>query len=298
MEVVWKGNTKAELLGGVCIDKDELVNYNDCVQMQSPHMADGQPDIRFIPKHLVDDFKQRGFIVLTTDVIKAKKAGNLAFAGLYNKFVGRTAFLVGCAPSFTDEVATKLMDAKALTIGVNQCYRAAGGKFLPTFHLHQDKAAGTDMSPYLLKMQEQGTHIFYPSENTVSDDVKAQGIKYTIPEGEGFQVGFEPLAGLQLYNGAMSIYLALQVAFLLGCNPIVLIGVDCQVEKKGKLHFYDNSPATKKQTEEAESLFNSGEFHLTKNAVPVLKETKRLVFNASPKSYLSCFPKVPLDSIL
>ncbi|KKL09170.1 hypothetical protein LCGC14_2568560, partial [marine sediment metagenome] len=51
-----------------------------------------------------------------------------------------------------------------------------------------------------------------------------------------------------LYGRGSSGSIAYQFVYALGCDPIILVGMDCQYDKKGRTDFYGNNSMHRKHT--------------------------------------------------
>lgn len=95
-----------------------------------------------------------------------------------------------------------------------------------------------------------------------------------------------------LYHGGNSAYFALNLAYVMGGNPIYLFGID-MCYQGNSTHFHDGYPKDDDIGEERFkhmiNAFNYGSI--------VLKEKGVKVYNCSEMSRLECFDKLPLDLI-
>ena len=95
-----------------------------------------------------------------------------------------------------------------------------------------------------------------------------------------------------LHHGGNSAYLALNLAYVMGGNPIYLLGIDMSY-KSGKTHFPDGYPKDDKIGEER---FNHmiRAFNYTSE---ILKEKGVKVYNCSSISKLTCFEHYDINDI-
>jgi len=93
-----------------------------------------------------------------------------------------------------------------------------------------------------------------------------------------------------LFHGGNAAYLALNLAYVMGGDPIYLLGVDLCYEK-GKTHFHDGydkeDTIGEKRFEHMLKAFEYGS--------ELIKKTPRMVYNCSPTSKLTCFTKLDRD---
>ena len=139
-------------------------------------------------------------------------------------------FLIGCGPWLENQPTGLLNDF--FTIGINSCYL----KIDPTILLWQD------------------IEFWY---NAKRDIPKLSALKYcrdtSDPSGTYYSFrltpGFYkiPKDASQLHGRGNSGALAFELAYILGCNPIVLVGFDCRYQGK-KTDFYGANPHHKQHT--------------------------------------------------
>ncbi len=146
---------------------------------------------------------------------------------------GHTAFILGNAPGIEKE-NLKLLDSY-LTIGINRIFYL----YDPTILIWQDRQLWNSDKKMIVKQKA----IKICRAN-------ADPRKYFL----NFKVKMEPY---QFGNDLSTLYgygntgvLAVQLAVLLGCSNIVLLGTDCKYGAKGKTDFYgknkDHKPYTLK----------------------------------------------------
>lgn len=129
-----------------------------------------------------------------------------------------------------------------------------------------------------------------------------RGTKYTIqpsPNQENVKIlrrgtrhGLEINPSL-LAHGDNSGYAAINLAFHLGAKNIVLLGYDMG-NVKGKSHFHDGYPVTQTSNDVYENRFMAGFPILAEE----LKQRGIKVFNASPISKLTSFPRISIKDAL
>lgn len=94
-------------------------------------------------------------------------------------------------------------------------------------------------------------------------------------------------------QGKNSGFQAVNLAALLGARRIVLVGFDMGLAEDGRRHFFGDHPGRMNQPSPYKSFiraFDEAAPHYAARGVEVL--------NASRRSALACFPRVPLESIL
>lgn len=101
-------------------------------------------------------------------------------------------------------------------------------------------------------------------------------------------VGFDPPA---IYHGHTSAFVALELAWIAGCDPIWLAGVDLCLGPGGE-HYWDGAHSTSARYTDHLDRMHAG-FHLAAEAAT---RTGRRIYNASPHSALGCFEKRPLPA--
>lgn len=94
----------------------------------------------------------------------------------------------------------------------------------------------------------------------------------------------------KIHYGRNSGFQAVNLALLLGANPLILIGFDMRGGKKN--HFFGNHPEGLRQTVSYTNFIESFRW-----AAKRLPEGIK-IFNATPDSALDCFPKVSLNDAL
>ena len=113
------------------------------------------------------------------------------------------------------------------------------------------------------------------------------------------QVENDGLAGMsyewpRVRTGGNSAYQAINVAFLLGFQKIILLGYDLQAID-GKLHWHGGHPKTMNNP----NVHRFEEWTLHYDGLAKLLELEKVqVFNASRSTALNCFPKVKIDDVL
>lgn len=192
---------------------------------------------------------------------------------------GETVFVIATGPSLTEEAVEKVRASGLHTIGVNDAYRRA--PFLDVLYFADSK--WYDWHKEALKAFPGDLLTIWASGNRVEDPRV-----HIIRNAGGGGLSLKPDA---LCTGSNSGYQALNLAVLAGPARIALLGFDAKRAADGKKHFFGEHPdkteppyAAMKQT------FPS--------TLPVLKKLGISVVNCTPGSALTCFPIVPLESVL
>ena len=165
----------------------------------------------------------------------ARKKKNLDVANWIDKLSGVPCFLMGNAPSLND-VNTKILN-DYFTIGINRIFF----KHDPTILFWQDLALWTLENKQVL--------------NTKAIKVCREGACPAKGNFYTFKLkGREPrLTGETgtLYGRGSSAPVAYQFAYALGCDPIILVGMDCahgKVNGKKRTDYYGDNPMHKPHT--------------------------------------------------
>jgi len=128
-----------------------------------------------------------------------------------DRLLGVPAFILGNGPSLNDEDIAPL--SNYFTIGINRSFY----KLDSTILLWQDASLWFTERRKLLETKA----IKY---STSHGDPENRFLRYKIKAG-GFGL---PEDSTILYGSGASSPLAVQLAYILGCNPIVLLGCDCR----------------------------------------------------------------------
>ena len=111
----------------------------------------------------------------------------------------------------------------------------------------------------------------------------------SVDNGTQGQLSTDPTG---IYTGQNSGYQAIGVAFLLGGNPIVLLGYDMKFSEDKRAHFFGEHPV--KTSPETYRQFR---FEFDKLA-PRAAELGLQIVNATSDSDLASFPRVSLESVV
>lgn len=139
------------------------------------------------------------------------------------KLAGYPVFILGNGPSLNDESIASLFNY--FTIGINRSFY----KLDSTILMWQDPS------------------LWYTEKNVLC---KTKSIKYCTPHSDpqNLYYHFKVLPGgfglpdnpINLKGGGTTLPLAVQLAYILGCNPIVLLGCDCKPRGQDT-DFYGNN---------------------------------------------------------
>jgi len=141
-------------------------------------------------------------------------------------------FLLGNAPSLNKIEDLSILD-NYFSIGLNRIFL----KYDPTILMWQDLA---------LWSQERDKVLETKALKFCRDGSETQGGFYTF-----FLQGREPKLTSnisKLYGRGSSGTIAYQFAYALGCNPIILVGMDCRYAKTGETDFYGSNPMHRSHT--------------------------------------------------
>ena len=179
------------------------------------------------------------------------------------KMRGIPCFILGNAPSLNKIENMSILD-DYFTVGINRIFF----KYDPTILMWQDLALWSQEKKTLLKTKS----IKYCREGS-----NTQGGFYTF-----VLHGREPKLShstTKLYGRGSSGSIAYQFVHALGCDPIILVGMDCKNGKHGLTDFWGNNPMHRAHTLPA---CVKGLKFIQKNS------TKRTIINCSPNKV---FPK-------
>jgi hypothetical protein len=229
---------------------------------------------------------------------------------------GRRAFIIGNGPSLRNMDLSLLKDE--ITIGSNGAYKAFDTWGFATDYLlfediEQTEIRGNDIrnvdGPLKIAAIYNAHAISRPWKDLLFMNVRLADETYWTDPGIQFSRDFSH----SVYLGSTISYIALQLAYHLGCNPVYLIGVDMDYGPLAK-HF---PPGKLRVTEENIDLVNQA--HFTKDyyrvgeviGVPNLdlqttafgvartafEEAGRQIFNAGVGGKLQVFDRVDFQTL-
>ena len=190
-----------------------------------------------------------------------------------NLHASRRAWVLGCGPSLNKITAGQWTRIdKDLTIGVNDVPAVHDVKFLLFLDgglEEQFDCISTSKADF--KFTHLGQKVSIPAIGVMRSTVPTEKIE------EG------------LYWNGSSVHAALNLALIMGCDPIVLLGVDYRA----------NVHAAKRTTDAPDIPY--GKEHAVRNfarLATLAKKRGTTVLNANPHSAVQCFPRVPLANVL
>ena len=161
------------------------------------------------------------------------RSKNLAGAGdtakWRNSLVNIPCFIIGNGPlSIKPKMDLKSMLKGRFTIGINRAFKI----IYPTILIWQDLALWIEHKNYIKK--------------------KLKALKYCRKDAASGNYCYHffmteiksklPVDPSHLHGRGNSGPLAFQLAYAMGCNPIILVGMDCKYDKEGNTNFYGKNP--------------------------------------------------------
>ena len=192
---------------------------------------------------------------------------------------GRRCFIIGGGPSLRDFDFSSLQDD--ITIGINAAYTEID----PTIMFSMDKRffEWASTGKYgKTENDKSGNLLKYNESNSIKMhlNVEPLEIKGVYNIRNAGDCGLSKSLSAGLYNGENSGYAALNLAYILGCNPIYLLGFDLNTNER--YHWHDGHPG-QNGTGEMSTFLKA----FVENAPAILSKTK--VINLNRKSMLKCF---------
>lgn len=161
---------------------------------------------------------------IAADVLETR---NLAFLkSLPGKHTGRRAFIVGNGPSLRLADLDAIQDAGDVSFAFNKIYLAFGEtRFRPGYYMVDDRLVAQSNAGAISALR--GFPKLFP--DVLLRWVEKDADTYVF--GMTFQDRAAPVSRisespLNLYSGWTVAYTALQMALLMGCDPICLVGMD------------------------------------------------------------------------
>jgi len=192
------------------------------------------------------------------------------FNGLYTS---RRAWVMGCGPSLNEITPSQWARIdKDITIGVNDVPAVHDVKFLLLLDggLEEEFECIRTSKAYF-KFTHLGQKVSIPAIGVMRSTVPTKRME------DG------------LYWNGSSVHAGLNLALIMGCNPIVLLGVDYRA----------NVHAAGRKTDNPDIPY--GKEHAVGNFAHLAALAKKLgttVINANPVSAVECFERVPLEQLL
>jgi len=160
------------------------------------------------------------------------KSSSLSPKSWIGKMTGIPCFIMGNAPSLNKIENFSILD-DYFTVGINRIFF----KYDPTVLIWQDLA---------LWSQEKQKVVATKAIKYCREGANTQGGFYTF-----FLQGKDPKLTndiATLYGRGSSGTIAYQMVYALGCDPIILVGMDCRYTKKGQTDYYGNNPMHRSHT--------------------------------------------------
>lgn len=226
---------------------------------------------------------------------------------LRNAQNGRRVFVIGNGPSLSTADLDRLHSAEELTFAFNKIYLAfEETEYRPTYYLVEDNLVAENCAERIRNLD--GFTKFFadylvpvfgpPDPETILFNLEVQPPEQFVPK-------FSQEA-LLIHSGYTCTYSAIQLALWMGCNPIILIGVDFYFrpaqEAGGKklVHHGEQNHFLPNYREEGE-LWNPPFLEQTESAYQLARKvaTERGVeiLNATRGGYLEVFPRVNFDDL-
>lgn len=211
-----------------------------------------------------------------------------------NLHKGRRGFVIGGGPSIRDipKEILNVLEQEEITVGANHAFKL----FEPTYLVFIDRGYWYNFGKEIRALRKTG-HIFYPSKLT---DIAGQrgGPKFCqFPHGNEKSHPIAPRsfrARIPTYNN--SGVTALRMAYILGLNPIYLLGCDLNKDAKmaGDTHFHDCYDAKRKNATKAQRYDAFRE-----SFVKTIEVMRSRVVSCSPVSSLNdAIPYRPIEEVV
>lgn len=201
------------------------------------------------------------------------------------RWAGRTAFILASGPSLSEHVVRVAVNnyVAGRFIAVNESWRR-----LPS----ADVLYGADMNWWMNRAPEREA---FKGERWTQDKQwdqrKLPADMHVIPSKAGKGVA-EPGSGF-VYTGHNSSFQAMGLAILWGVRRIIFLGLDCQAVA-GESHWHGDHVKPLVNTTSAFPVF----IRCFEDAAPKVAALGVEVINASPRSALTCFPRMTIEEAL
>jgi len=229
--------------------------------------------------------------------------------GLKSRFSGERAFILGNGPSLTDLDLTCLKNE--YTFGVNSIFYLFDEiGFKPSFYVVEDTLVAEDRASEINKLEGMvkifGTYLGYCIDD--SKETLWANVLFNYTDYPGFP-HFSRDASQCLWVGGTVSYVCMQLAYMMGFDPVYLIGFD---------HSYDvpddadvegtiiTSVSNDPNHFHPEYFGKGKRWHLPRvdrmelsylKAREIFEQDDRKIFNATTGGKLEVFPRVPYASI-
>jgi hypothetical protein len=227
---------------------------------------------------------------------------------LTNLHKGRRAFIVGNGPSLRVEDLTLIDKAKDISFAFNKIFLAFDQTpYRPTYYMVEDLLVAKNNAQKIGALKGFPKFLYDPVRQWISRDEETLYFSMTY-KGPNY---LEPKLSAHpdhLYYGGSVTYSALQLALIMGCDPIYLIGVDFnfrlppaerregnELIQEGEVnHFHPQYRSPGERWHVPDDEFTLKAYELAKEQCD-----KRgiKIFNATRGGKLEVFPRVELDSL-
>lgn len=202
-----------------------------------------------------------------------------------NRHKGERVWVVGNGPSLKQLDLSKLQGE--IVIVCNLIFRDEL-PFTPSYYCQEDKQMMWNFHKDIMGYHQPGMVKFFPevmSDYVDGDDAMLVNFKYGNPEWR-FSTDFAQI----VHWGSTVAYMMLQLAYFLGANRTILIGMDC-----GDGHFTSEEEYYKGKKA------NPAKWHQVFTGYGVAKlvfeENDRLIYNATAGGRLETFLRVPYEEL-
>jgi hypothetical protein len=205
---------------------------------------------------------------------------------------GERAFIIGGGPSIRD-IHTRGFNweklNESITFGVNKAYKLLHPRYL----VFGDASFWEE---YRLEITPVMCPKFFPKEWLKTHNID-------VPKGVPVYTDFThrsalpqtPFSAISLWGGS-GVY-ALRIAYLMGCNPIYLVGMDIGANEEGKTHFHNDYIQSK--FPKVKQLWFDTCYKSFRETILALEERYIKVFSCSKTSRINDVASyVDLDSLL
>jgi len=211
---------------------------------------------------------------------------------LDNQYLGRRGFLIGGGPSI-NTVTQEGFDFKSLeneiTVGVNKAYKLLN----PTILFYQDDYIWEKFQGEMLQLPES-TEIVCPYFTTGAGNVRNSSIhavlgKANLPESFSTPIGTKNNVGVT----------ALRIMYILGLNPIYLVGIDLRKEDASpeKFNFHTDYDYKRQKVISPEKIAKFRKYFI--ETIDEMMRKGREIFSCSKVSTLNAhIPYVDLKNII
>lgn len=167
-----------------------------------------------------------------TDVVPSYKRNYRKLEAMRNRHAGQPCVVIGGGPSINKMDLNKLKDF--VTIACNGFYLKHDSiNFIPTYYTVEDPLPAWDNREEISGLKGTTKIIPYDLRHVIREDDNTIYINfrrsYARPSSPGFPYYTKDFLQQSFWGGTV-LYMNIQLAHYLGCNPIYLIGVDLTYE--------------------------------------------------------------------